>query len=102
MDTGKQILNLGGSQSIVINEGSQNEADPMTRFPIPNETEIKKQKRKRGEGSSTGDTVQGKKQPRKPFKAPRVQTVAVEQQQVLRRSPRGKNVISTIGSTTTS
>ncbi|XP_057803709.1 uncharacterized protein LOC131019041 [Salvia miltiorrhiza] len=96
IETGKQILNPGGSQSVVIDEGSQKEADPNTRFPIPNEAEIK-----RGEGSSSGVTGKGKKHQSKPFKAPRGKTDAVDQELVLRRSPRRQNVISTVGSTST-
>ncbi|XP_057791115.1 uncharacterized protein LOC131008240 [Salvia miltiorrhiza] len=61
IETGKQVLNPGGSQSIVINEGTQRESDPNTRFPIPNEAQLRKEKRKR---------EPSKKQAIEPFKAP--------------------------------
>ncbi|XP_057766233.1 uncharacterized protein LOC130986743 [Salvia miltiorrhiza] len=102
LDSGKQVLNPGGHSSMVIDEGTPMEADPNTRFPIPNEAKLRSEKRKRGQGTSSEGSVKGKSQQMKKFKAPRGKSETVDKEPILRRSPRGKNVISTIGSTTTS
>ncbi|XP_057811764.1 uncharacterized protein LOC131026000 [Salvia miltiorrhiza] len=45
LETGKQVLNPGGSQSVVINEGTQRESEPNVKFPIPNERELRREKK---------------------------------------------------------
>ncbi|XP_057765915.1 uncharacterized protein LOC130986503 [Salvia miltiorrhiza] len=104
-ETGKQILNPGGSQSLVINEGTPRESEPNVRFAIPNERELRMQKRMEKRKSSPPTTSVGpsskiKKTGTKPFKAPRDKTQEQHQEPVLRRSPRRLNVVSTAGSTT--
>ncbi|XP_057775297.1 uncharacterized protein LOC130994270 [Salvia miltiorrhiza] len=98
--TGKQLLLSGRSSSIVIDEGNPRETDPQTRFPIPNESKIRKEKRQRQSTEEPGPT-QVKKEKIKPFKAPKWKKADDQQAQILRRSPRWKNIISTLGFTTT-
>ncbi|XP_057802953.1 uncharacterized protein LOC131018246 [Salvia miltiorrhiza] len=101
-ETGKQILNPGGSQSIVITEGTPRESESNVRFVIPNERELRMEKRKRSPSTAVGLSSKMKKTATKPFKAPRGKAQEQLQEPVLRRSPRGLNVISTAGSTTSS
>ncbi|XP_057776656.1 uncharacterized protein LOC130995403 [Salvia miltiorrhiza] len=58
-ETGKQILNPGGSQSLVINEGTPRESEPNVRFAIPNERELRMQKRMEKRKSSPPTTSVG-------------------------------------------
>ncbi|XP_057801530.1 uncharacterized protein LOC131016805 [Salvia miltiorrhiza] len=101
LDTGTQILNPGGSQSIVINDDT-----PNVRFAIPNERELRMEKRmekrKRENSTAAGENSKTKKTTTKPFKPPRGKDQEQQQEPVLRRSPRRLNVISTAGSTTSS
>ncbi|XP_057812212.1 uncharacterized protein LOC131026362 [Salvia miltiorrhiza] len=95
-ETGRSVLNPGMSTSLVINEGRSMEPEPNTRFAIPNESELRKGKRKQTQ--TVADPSKLRKVASKSFKAPR----GNKEEVVLRRFPRGKNIASTVDSTTTS
>ncbi|XP_057793983.1 uncharacterized protein LOC131010467 [Salvia miltiorrhiza] len=101
-DSGSQVLHPGMTSSVVIDEGRSTKADLNTRFAIPNENELRKEKRKQVPIKADGESSKLKKVASKPFKAPRGSGQQDSEATVLRRSPRRKNVGSTVGSTTTS
>ncbi|XP_057764695.1 uncharacterized protein LOC130985638 [Salvia miltiorrhiza] len=55
-ESGRTVLNPGMSQTVVIDEGTPRDTDLNTRFPIPNERELRKEKRKQIPTKGEGET----------------------------------------------